>query len=191
MLRDMSPITPRPTFPPTDAWRCSTVARCPTGCRGSAVFADISGFTPLTEALAGELGPQRGSEELTANLNRVFHAVIAELHRFGGDVIYFSGDAVTCWIEGDDGARAVASAVAMQEAMERSRPHRDACRHRGAARHESRRRRRRSEAIPRRRPGHPADRRPRRAARGRPGGRGAPRREGRGRARSFCGCQPR
>ena len=92
----------------------------PDRVRGSAVFADISGFTPLTEALAGELGPQRGSEELTANLNRVFHAVIAELHRFGGDVIYFSGDAVTCWIEGDDGARAVASSVAMQEAMERS-----------------------------------------------------------------------
>ncbi|MCJ7709206.1 MAG: hypothetical protein MUQ32_00085, partial [Chloroflexi bacterium] len=32
---------------------------------GSALFADISGFTPLTEALRDELGPQRGSEELT------------------------------------------------------------------------------------------------------------------------------
>ena len=89
----------------------------PDRVRGSALFADISGFTPLTEALANELGPQRGAEELTANLNRVFHALIAELERFGGHVIYFSGDAITCWIDGDDGARAAACALAMQQTM--------------------------------------------------------------------------
>ena len=105
-------------------WRPSTIPRrtsratagrarggrrdCRTACRGAALFADISGFTPLTEALARELGPQRGAEELTAHLNRVFHAVIAELDRYGGDVIYFSGDAITCWLDGDDGTRAVA-----------------------------------------------------------------------------------
>ena len=91
----------------------------PDRVHGAALFADISGFTPLTEALAGELGPQRGAEELTANLNRVFHAIIAELDRFGGDVIYFSGDAITCWINGDDGACAAACALAMQESMAR------------------------------------------------------------------------
>ncbi|HET7097429.1 MAG TPA: adenylate/guanylate cyclase domain-containing protein, partial [Casimicrobiaceae bacterium] len=85
--------------------------------RGAALFADISGFTPLTEALVNELGPQRGAEELTANLNRVFHALISALERFGGDVIYFSGDAVTCWIDKDDGARATACALAMQQTM--------------------------------------------------------------------------
>ena len=89
----------------------------PDRVRGAALFADISGFTPLTETLANELGPQRGAEELTANLNRVFHALIAELERFGGHVIYFSGDAITCWIDGDDGARATACALAMQETM--------------------------------------------------------------------------
>ena len=86
---------------------------------GAALFADISGFTPLTEALAVELGPQRGAEELTANLNRVFHAIIDELHAFGGDVIYFSGDAITCWLDGDDGTRAATCGLAMQESMER------------------------------------------------------------------------
>jgi class 3 adenylate cyclase/tetratricopeptide (TPR) repeat protein len=91
----------------------------PDRIRGSALFADISGFTPLTEALANELGPQRGAEELTANLGRVFHAVIAELDRYGGNVIYFSGDAITCWIDGDDGLRGAAAAFAMQEAMAR------------------------------------------------------------------------
>ncbi|MDH4141690.1 MAG: hypothetical protein OEV61_03675, partial [Chloroflexota bacterium] len=86
---------------------------------GAAIFADISGFTPLTEALAKELGPQRGAEELTATLGRVFHEIIAELDRFGGDVIYFSGDAITCWIDGDDGMRATACGLAMQDAMAR------------------------------------------------------------------------
>ena len=32
---------------------------------GAALFADISGFTPLTEALARALGPRHGAEELT------------------------------------------------------------------------------------------------------------------------------
>ena len=91
----------------------------PDRVEGAAMFADISGFTGLTEALANEFGPQRGAEELTANLNRVFHALIAELDRYGGDVIYFSGDAITCWIDGDDGARATACGLAMQRTIAR------------------------------------------------------------------------
>ena len=34
---------------------------------GAAVFADISGFTPLTEALSRALGARRGVEELTGH----------------------------------------------------------------------------------------------------------------------------
>ena len=101
----------------------------PDRVRGAALFADISGFTALTEALANELGPQRGAEELTANLNRVFHALIAELERFGGHVIYFSGDAITCWLDGDDGARATACALAMQRTMSAAGRGRHARRH--------------------------------------------------------------
>ncbi|MEZ4660198.1 MAG: hypothetical protein R2911_21790 [Caldilineaceae bacterium] len=63
------------------------------------------GFTPLTETLVRELGRQRGAEELTRYLNLVYDAVIDELHRYGGSVIAFAGDAITCWIDGDDGAR--------------------------------------------------------------------------------------
>ena len=92
----------------------------PDRVEGAAIFADVSGFTPLTEALAAELGPQRGAEELTANLGRVFHAVIAELDAYGGDVIYFSGDAVTCWIDADDGTAAATAAKAMLEAIDRT-----------------------------------------------------------------------
>ena len=66
---------------------------------GAALFADISGFTPLTAALAQELGPQRGAEELARLLNQVYGALIAEVHRYGGSVIGFGGDAITCWMD--------------------------------------------------------------------------------------------
>jgi class 3 adenylate cyclase len=89
----------------------------PARSEGSALFADISGFTPLTEALAQELGPRRGAEELTRHLNQVYNAVIAELHRYGGSVISFSGDAITCWLDGDDGRRATACGLSIQQAM--------------------------------------------------------------------------
>ena len=99
----------------------------PEQATGAALFADISGFTPLTEALVRDLGPQRGAEELTVYLNRVYDALIDELHRWRGSAIAFAGDAVTCWFDdanvGDDGSlddgarRAVACALAMQQAM--------------------------------------------------------------------------
>jgi class 3 adenylate cyclase/tetratricopeptide (TPR) repeat protein len=91
----------------------------PEWAQGSALFADISGFTPLTEALALELGPRRGAEELTRHLNQVYNAVITELHRYGGSVIGFSGDAITCWLDGDDGQRSTACGLAMQQAMQK------------------------------------------------------------------------
>ena len=102
---------------------------------GAALFADISGFTPLTEALARSLGPLRGAEELTRQLNQVYDVLIAEVNRYGGSVIGFAGDAITCWFterQDQDSypslectplcapacARAVACALAMQQAME-------------------------------------------------------------------------
>ena len=90
----------------------------PDRAHGAAVFADISGFTPLTEALARELGPQHGAEELTVHLDRIFHEVIGDIHRHDGDVIYFAGDAIICWFDGDDGTRAVASGLAVQRTMQ-------------------------------------------------------------------------
>ncbi len=84
---------------------------------GSVLFADISGFTPLTAALAQELGVQRGAEEVLNQINPVYEAIIAELHRYGGSVMGFAGDSITCWLDGDDGWRGVACALAMQEAM--------------------------------------------------------------------------
>ena len=101
-------------------WALHAGRALPDRVHGSALFADISGFTPLTEALAKELGSQRGAEELTANIGRVFHAVISELDAYDGNVIYFAGDAITCWIDGDDGTRACAAAEGMQRAIRRT-----------------------------------------------------------------------
>lgn len=84
---------------------------------GAALFADIAGFTPLTEALTHTLGPQRGAEELTAVLDRVYDALIAEVNQYGGSVVVFGGDALTAWFDADDGRRATACALAMQAVM--------------------------------------------------------------------------
>jgi predicted ATPase/class 3 adenylate cyclase len=104
---------------PTDrryalAQNCSLADRS----EGAALFADVSGFTPLTEALARSLGSRRGAEELTLHLNSVYQALIQEVDRYGGSVIAFAGDAITCWFQADDGRRAVTCAQAMQQTMQ-------------------------------------------------------------------------
>lgn len=90
----------------------------PDRTQGAALFADISGFTPLTESLAHELGFQRGAEEITRQLDRIYDSLIDQIHNFGGSVIAFSGDAITCWFDGDAGLRSAACALAMQTAMQ-------------------------------------------------------------------------
>ncbi|HSL28725.1 MAG TPA: tetratricopeptide repeat protein, partial [Anaerolineales bacterium] len=95
----------------------------PDSASGAALFADISGFTPLTEALVRALGPQRGAEELTGWLNKIYDALIAEIESYRGSVIGFSGDAMTCWFDdrdpGDSAAlRATAAALAIQQTMQ-------------------------------------------------------------------------
>src|SRR5207237_10269741 len=51
----------------------------------------------------------------------VYDALIAEVDRYGGSVIGFSGDAITCWFAGEVGEaahRALAASLAMQYAMQ-------------------------------------------------------------------------
>ena len=85
---------------------------------GCALFADISGFTQLTATFVHELGRQRGAEEITRLINQIYTALIEEVHFYGGSVIDFSGDAITCWFDGDaSGPRAAACGLGMQIAM--------------------------------------------------------------------------
>ena len=84
---------------------------------GSALFADVSGFSALTGALAKELGRQSGAERVLDYINPVFEALITCLYDYRGSVIGFAGDSITCWLDGDDGRRALACALSMQESM--------------------------------------------------------------------------
>jgi len=56
------------------------------------LFADVSGFTRLTERLT-EKGPT-GVESLARILNEYFGQLIDIIHEYGGDVVKFAGDAV-------------------------------------------------------------------------------------------------
>jgi len=82
---------------------------------GAVVFADISGFTVMSETLA-RLGKE-GAETLTRTLNRFFGMMIELVHGAGGSVIKFGGDALTCLFPQEDAhalERAVACALRMQ-----------------------------------------------------------------------------
>lgn len=57
-----------------------------------ALFADISGFTPIAERLS-QRGPQ-GVEELSRLLNTYFGQLINLINDYGGDIVKFAGDAV-------------------------------------------------------------------------------------------------
>ena len=55
------------------------------------LFADISGFTPLTERMANR--GRSGAEDLTRILNDYFGRLIGIIQAHGGDVTKFAGDA--------------------------------------------------------------------------------------------------
>ncbi len=86
---------------------------------GTALFADIAGFSTLNQQLEESLGARRGAELLSTQLNQLYTAIIDEVHRYGGSIIDFSGDAILCWFEGDVGLQGLSSAAAIQTAMTR------------------------------------------------------------------------
>ncbi|MBN2002787.1 MAG: tetratricopeptide repeat protein [Anaerolineae bacterium] len=101
----------------------ATFSDAPTSERFPAgiLFADVSGFTPLTEALARK--GAEGPEEMRGLLNRYFNAMIVLTEAEGGSVVKFSGDAMTVLFPAKDEPlghavrRAYQAAVAMQTAM--------------------------------------------------------------------------
>ncbi len=96
----------------------ATVARFPA----AVLFADISGFTALTQRLAAR-GPA-GAEDLTDLLNRYFGQMIDLIAEYGGDVVKFAGDALVALWPGEDEAEVAAQvecvahcSLAMQERL--------------------------------------------------------------------------
>ncbi|HSV40305.1 MAG TPA: adenylate/guanylate cyclase domain-containing protein [Nocardioidaceae bacterium] len=83
---------------------------------GSLMSADLSGFTALSERLAGK--GKEGSERLTAMVNGCFTAIISAAQSEGGDVLKFGGDALLLWFDGDEHPlRATRAAARMQRAI--------------------------------------------------------------------------
>jgi class 3 adenylate cyclase/tetratricopeptide (TPR) repeat protein len=93
-------------------------------CPCAVLFADISGFTRLTERLARK--GAAGAEELTAALNSYFGRLIEIVCDFGGDVLKFAGDALLAIFEDqapeaslkDASIRAVAASLKIQREMQ-------------------------------------------------------------------------
>jgi class 3 adenylate cyclase/predicted ATPase len=88
--------------------------------RGSVLFADMSGFTALSERLAS-LG-REGAEEVRRIISALFAALLDELHLAGGDVLKFGGDALTVFFDASTlgeshAALACRAALAMQGRM--------------------------------------------------------------------------
>jgi class 3 adenylate cyclase len=64
------------------------------GClRACTMFADLSGFTRLTDTLM-QHGPE-GAEELSDVLNHIFQPTVALVYAHGGFIPYFAGDSFT------------------------------------------------------------------------------------------------
>lgn len=67
---------------------------------GSLLFADLSGFTAMSEKLAG-LG-RLGAEKLAGIMNGCFDSLLGRVFAYRGDVIKFGGDAFLAFFEGVD-----------------------------------------------------------------------------------------
>ena len=118
LLHDLVPFLPVDRLHATLAGEAT-----PTHLAGTALFADISGFTALAERLARELGPERGAEELNAQVNYTFVGLIDATDRYRGSVLLFSGDGLTVWFSGPNHTlHAVTAALAMQAVMQAVTP---------------------------------------------------------------------
>ncbi len=84
---------------------------------GTVMFADISGFTAMSEKLS-QLG-KKGAEEVTEVINRLFTALLMATERYGGDLLKFGGDAMLIFFGGAEHAlRACLAALRMMETMD-------------------------------------------------------------------------
>ncbi|MCP4541245.1 MAG: AAA family ATPase [Chloroflexi bacterium] len=83
---------------------------------GTLLFADISGFTAMSERLS-RIG-REGAEEITAIVNRYFSTMLSILKDHDGQLVKFGGDALLgLFLEPDSATRAVQAAHCMQAAM--------------------------------------------------------------------------
>jgi class 3 adenylate cyclase/tetratricopeptide (TPR) repeat protein len=83
---------------------------------GTMVFADVSGFTKLSERLART--GKEGAEHLVDAINACFSALLGNAYARGGSLLKFGGDAMLLWFEGEEHVlRACAAAVEMRRTL--------------------------------------------------------------------------
>ncbi len=90
----------------------------PYGLDAATLFADVSGFTAMSEELATD-GP-RGAEELHRVLLTTFTAMVTVIHQWGGAISHYYGDAMSVYFPDEDGRaaqRALCCAQEMQQLM--------------------------------------------------------------------------
>ena len=88
---------------------------------GTLVFADISGFTTLSERLA-RLGAE-GAERISEAIGRSFTSLLAVAYANGGGLLKFGGDAMLLFFEGEaHGERALRAAAGMRRALRAAGP---------------------------------------------------------------------
>jgi class 3 adenylate cyclase/tetratricopeptide (TPR) repeat protein len=88
---------------------------------GTLLFADVSGFTRLSERLARR--GREGAEELVETIGACFSQLLAVTYDNGGGLLKFGGDALLLKFEGEDHlARAARSAVGMRRHLREAGP---------------------------------------------------------------------
>jgi class 3 adenylate cyclase/predicted ATPase len=86
--------------------------------RATLLFADISGFTAMSERLT-QLG-REGAEVIASIVNDYFAAMLEIIAQYDGDLFKFGGDALLVYFGGDgSAARGCLTALEMQRAMNR------------------------------------------------------------------------
>ncbi len=90
---------------------------------GTLLFADVNGFTALTEKLSSH--GYEGSEEITRILNLFFREMIQIIFKYRGDLLKYGGDAMMIFFSdevnfcGDDHAyHAISCAMEMRDSMQ-------------------------------------------------------------------------
>jgi class 3 adenylate cyclase/predicted ATPase len=90
-------------------WLASEPASTYRVVNGTLAFADISGFTRLTERLAR--AGKVGAEEISQVLDTVFVAMLDSAYRYGADLVKWAGDAVLLFFDGPGHAARACAAV--------------------------------------------------------------------------------
>lgn len=88
---------------------------------GTFIFADVTGFTALTELLSRQ-GQGRGYEAMNQIMNHLFTTVLDPLIASGGDLLFFIGDAVLLYFpkqaRDQDVLQAIRAALRMERAIQ-------------------------------------------------------------------------